>query len=102
MKKIKKVSALHHIQSKPNEKAKKKKQNVAELSRSCPLHDKTSDDCKEKPQIIKFYDIKFYDFTKGGTDIVDQLNDYYRVDGLWWLSFTCLTLPGCMESPFGA
>ena len=26
---------------------------------------------KQKPQITKLYD-----FTKGGTDIVDQLNDY--------------------------
>ena len=31
----------------------------------------TIDDGKEKLQIIKFYD-----FTKGGTDIADQLNDY--------------------------
>ena len=30
------------------------------------LHGKTIDDGKEKPQIIKFYD-----FTKGETDIVD-------------------------------
>ena len=36
------------------------------------MHGKTIDDGKEKPQTIKFYD-----FTKGGTDIVDQLNDYY-------------------------
>ena len=33
---------------------------------------KTIDDGKEKLQIIKFY----Y-FTKGGTDMVDQMNDYY-------------------------
>ena len=46
--------------------------NVVLLSISRPLHGKTIDDGKEKPQIIKFYD-----FTKGGTDIVDQLNDYY-------------------------
>ena len=42
------------------------------LSTSRPLHGKTIDDGKEKPQIIKFYD-----FTKGGTDIVDQPSDYY-------------------------
>ena len=36
------------------------------------LHGKKIDDGKEKPQIIKFYDL-----TKGGNDIVDQLNDYY-------------------------
>ena len=29
------------------------------------------DDGKDKSQILKLYD-----FTKGGTDIVDQLNDY--------------------------
>ena len=44
--------------------------NVVLLSISRPLHGKTIDDGKEKPQIIKCYD-----FTKGGTDIVDQLND---------------------------
>ena len=41
------------------------------LSTSRPLHGKTIDDGKEKPQIIKFFD-----FTKGGTDIVDQPKDY--------------------------
>ena len=56
-------------------KAKSKgKTNVAVFSNSRPLHGKTIDDGKEKPQIIKLYD-----FTKGGTDIVDQLNDYYTV-----------------------
>ena len=50
----------------------KGKKNVVVLSTSRPLHDKTIDDGKENPQIIKFYD-----FTKGGTDIVDLLNDYY-------------------------
>ena len=37
-----------------------------------PVCGKMIDDGKEKPQIIKFYG-----FTKRGTDIVDQLNDYY-------------------------
>ena len=46
------------------------KKNVAVLSTSRPLHSKTNDDGKEKPQIIKFYD-----FTKGGADIADKLND---------------------------
>ena len=46
------------------------KKNVAVLSASRPLHGKTNDDGKEKPQIIKFYD-----FTKGGVDIADKLND---------------------------
>ena len=39
-----------------------------------PLHGITRDDNKQKPGICKFYD-----FTKGGTDTVDQLNDYYTV-----------------------
>ena len=37
-----------------------------------PLPGITKDDNKQKPSIYKFYD-----FTKGGTDIVDQLNDFY-------------------------
>ena len=45
---------------------------VVALSTPRPLHDNTTDDGKEKPQIIKFYD-----FTKGVTDIEDQLNDYF-------------------------
>ena len=54
-------------------KAKSKgKKNVVVLLTSRPLHDKTIDDGKGKRQIIKFYD-----FTKGGEDKVDQLNDYY-------------------------
>ena len=50
----------------------KGKKNVVLLSTSRPLHGKAIDDGKKKPQIIKFYN-----FTKGGTDIVDQLNDSY-------------------------
>ena len=37
-----------------------------------PLHKKTKDDKKEKQAIYKLYD-----FIKGGTDIVDQMNDCY-------------------------
>ena len=51
-------------------KKSKGKKNVVVLSTTRLLHRKTIDDGKEKPQIIRFYD-----FTKGGTDIVDQLND---------------------------
>ena len=40
----------------------------------CPLNGVTRDDNKKKSIIYRFYD-----FTKGGTDIVDQLNDYYIV-----------------------
>ena len=42
------------------------------LSTMRPTPGITKDDGKSKPVIMKFYD-----FTKGGTDIVDQLNDYY-------------------------
>ena len=50
----------------------KGKKNLMLLSTSRPLHGITKDDQKRKPQILKFYD-----FTKGGTYIVDQLNDYH-------------------------
>ena len=45
------------------------------------LPDITKDDNKQKPSIYKFDD-----FTKGGTDIVDQLNDCYtaRSKSKWW------------------
>ena len=68
LKKVKKISALCHIQSKSG----KIGTNVAVLSASHPSHMKMFNDRKAKPQIIKLYD-----FTKGGSDIVDQLNDYY-------------------------
>ena len=42
------------------------------LSTMRPIPGITKDNGKSKPAIMKFYD-----FTKGGTDIVDQLNDYY-------------------------
>ena len=46
-----------------------------------PLHKKTKNDKKEKAAINKLYD-----FTKGGTDIVDQMNDCYttRAKTLRW------------------
>ena len=40
----------------------------------CPLNGITRDGNKQKPGIYKFCD-----FTKIGTDLVDQLNDYYTV-----------------------
>ena len=42
----------------------------------------TKDDSKSKPQVFKFCD-----FTKGGTDIVDQMNDYLttRAKSLRWV-----------------
>ena len=39
----------------------------------------TKDDDKFKPQIFKFYD-----FTKGGTDIVDQMNDFFTTRAKSW------------------
>ena len=48
------------------------KNNAAILSTTRPMHSCTTDDNKSKPQIFKFYD-----FTKGGTGIVDQMNDYF-------------------------
>ena len=50
------------------------KKNVLLLSTVRPLNGITRDDNKQKPGMFKFYD-----FTKGGMDIVDQLNDYYTV-----------------------
>ena len=50
----------------------KGKKNVLVLSTMRPLPGATRDDGYHKPAIIKLYD-----FTKGGTDIVDQLNDYH-------------------------
>ena len=58
------------------------KKNVVILSTTRPMHSCTKDDNKSKPQIFKFYD-----FTKGGTDIVDQMNDYFttRAKSLRWV-----------------
>ena len=50
------------------------KKNVLLLSTMRLLNDIIRDDNKQKPGIYKFYDL-----AKGGTDIVDQLNDYYMV-----------------------
>ena len=60
----------------------KGKKNVVILSTLRPMHSCTKDDNKSKPQIFKFYD-----FTKGGTDIVDQMNDYFttRAKSLRWV-----------------
>ena len=46
-----------------------------------PLHEKTKDHKKEKPAMYRLYD-----FTKRGTDIVDQMNDCYitRAETLRW------------------
>ena len=50
------------------------KNNVLLLFTMRLLNGITREDNKQKPSIYKFYD-----FTKGGTDIADQLNDYYTV-----------------------
>ena len=54
--------------------------NVLMLSTMRPIHGVTKDEVK-KPSIYKLYD-----FTKGGTDIVDQMNDFYstRAKSLRW------------------
>ena len=46
--------------------------NVLMLTTLRPLNGKTKDDRKQKPTLLKLYD-----FAKGGTDIVDQLIDFY-------------------------
>ena len=53
-----------------SQRARKKKKRCCVVNTRA-LHEKKIDDGKEKLQIIKFYD-----FAKGGTDIVDQLKDY--------------------------
>ena len=50
----------------------KGKENVLMLTTLRPLNGKAKDDGKQKPALLKLYD-----FTKGGTDIVDHLIDYY-------------------------
>ena len=56
--------------------------NVFMLSTLRPLKGITKDDQKEKPALYKLYDL-----TKGGTDIVDQLHDFYstRLESLRWV-----------------
>ena len=78
LKKIKKIClSSYTVQTKS-----KGKKNVVILSTTRPMHSCTKDDNKSKPQIFKFYD-----FTKGGTDIVDQMNDYFttRAKSLRWV-----------------
>ena len=53
-------------------KTSKGKKNAIVLSTIEPLLGTTIDDDKCKPAIIKFYN-----FTKGGTDIIDQKMGYY-------------------------
>ena len=48
------------------------RKNVLMLSTMRPITGITKDDGKSKPARMKFYN-----FTKGGIDIVDQWNDYY-------------------------
>ena len=50
----------------------KGKKNVVILLTMRPMDAFTKDDDKLKPQIFKFHD-----FMKGGTDIVDQMNDFF-------------------------
>ena len=84
-------------------KAKSKdKKNVAEFSTCRLLHGTTIDDSKKKPHIIKYY----Y-FTKGRTDIVDQLNDCYttRVKSCRWVMVALFYMLGTFSvngKTFGA
>ena len=55
----------------------KGKKNVLVLSTMRPLMGITRDDGKQKPAIIKFYD-----FTKGGTDVMDQKISKYSCKSL--------------------
>ena len=72
-------SATCHVDSSGNlyltsyavQRKSKGKKNILVLSTMRPLPGATRDDGYHKPAIIKLYD-----FTKGGIDIVDQLNDY--------------------------
>ena len=58
----------------------KGKNNAVTLSTMRPMDDCIKDDDKFKPQIFKFYD-----FTKGGMDIVNQMNDFFttKIVGQW-------------------
>ena len=69
-KKFKTMSALRHIQLKLSQR-EKRRCCVVNIP-SFTINEKTINDDKEKPHIIKLYD-----FTKGGTGSVDQLNDFY-------------------------
>ena len=55
--------------------------NVVILPTTRPMHSCTKDFNKSNSQIFKFYDL-----TKGGTDIVDQMNNYFttRAKSLRW------------------
>ena len=69
------------------------KKNVLLLTTTRPLHGVT------KNEVIKPAIYQFYDFTKGGTDIVDQMNDYYsnKAKSLRWGMVALYYMTG----PFG-
>ena len=76
-----------------NVKTKSKgRKNVIVLTTLRPLKGMMIDDGKDKPAIYKFYD-----FTKGGTDIVDQLNDYYTT-GTKSIRWTNIALSYCLDT----
>lgn len=66
--------SLHSYVVKTKSKGKK---NVLVMSSMPPILGTTKDDGKEKPAIIKFYD-----FSKGGTDIIDQRMGNYSVNSM--------------------
>ena len=69
--------SLYTVQTKSNGK-----KNVVIFSATRPMHSCTNEDNKSEPQIFIFYDFK-----KGGTDIFDQMNDYFttRAKSLRWV-----------------
>ena len=60
------------------------RKNVLMLSTMRPIPRITKDDGKSKLALMKFYD-----FMKGGTDIVDQLNNYYSCRGVQISGILC-------------
>ena len=62
-------------------------------STTTPILDVTKDDGKEKPAIYKFYD-----FSKGGTDVVDQRIGFYSCKAksrFWTMSALAYVLDTC-------
>ena len=77
------------------------RKNDVRMSTMRPIPGITKDYGKSKPSIMKIYD-----FTKGGTDIVDQLNDYnsavhVKIAGILSHFFTFLILLESTAKQFG-
>lgn len=75
----------------------KGKKNVLVLSTMAPFLGTTIDDGKDKPSILKFYD-----FSKGGTDVVDQRIGSYSVNTKskrWSMTAFAYILDNARECP---